>query len=90
MEEYDNIDPDFLKGFNEGYVISKHMPELAEHLAAANATSSRGEGFNAGKEQYSNEQFENRMPSWLNYDPSKDTSSPEHNKDKGQNMEPER
>ena len=69
MEEYDQIDPDYIKGFNEGYVITQHMPDIAEPLAKAYGESARGQGFQQGKEQYQNEQFERRMPSWLKYNP---------------------
>lgn len=95
MEEFDNVDPAYIKGFNEGYLISQHMPELSDQLAKAYGQDSRGQGFQQGKEQYQNEQFEQRMPSWLKYNPLKnDISQPAKdaakNKSMDRDIEPDR
>lgn len=85
MEETDKVDPDYLKGFNEGYLISQHMPEIADQLAKAYGTNPRGQGFNQGKEQYSNEQFEQRLPSWMKHKQQK--YDPGQNLDRNKNMD---
>ena len=51
-DEDEKVDPDFLKGFNEGYLLAHHNPELAEKLAAINSELSRVVGLKAGREQY--------------------------------------
>lgn len=79
---------DYLKGFNEGYTISKHLPELAEHLANTNSDYIGLAGFKAGCDQYQEEQGRDRLPVWLNGDRfSKDDTAPA--KTKGRDIEPE-
>lgn len=91
MEEYDDIDPDYIKGFNEGYLISQHMPDIAESLAKAYGGGTRAEGFKQGKEQYNSEQLEQRLPSWLKQNP-KTFQNKDAQKNKGLNrdIEPDR
>ncbi|WP_255400686.1 hypothetical protein [Siphonobacter sp. SORGH_AS_0500] len=33
MEDQDKVEPDYTKGFNEGYLLAQQNPELAERLA---------------------------------------------------------
>lgn len=91
MEEFEQADPDFQKGFNEGYTIAKHQPELGEQLAlAAGDESSRGAGFQAGRRQFIYERGRERLPdrSASKRDPYKDTKEPERGRDRG--IEPDR
>jgi hypothetical protein len=57
-EEQDDVDPDFLKGFNEGYIIAHYNPELAGKLAEINSGLSRITGFKAGLEQFQAERIQ--------------------------------
>eukprot|EP01035_Chromulina_nebulosa_P007720 gene7720-10429_t len=71
MEAEDTItpDPDYMRGFNEGYTIAAHMPELAEKLSLAVGNgSSRGQAFQDGRQQALAEERESRYPSWLKSD----------------------
>ena len=56
-EEEDKVDPDYLKGFNEGYLLAQYNPELAETLATIDSELSRIVGFKAGREQFHAEQI---------------------------------
>ena len=56
-QDQDKVDPDYLKGFNEGYILAQHSPELARNLANINSESSRFAGFKAGQEQHQAEQI---------------------------------
>lgn len=89
MEEHEQVDADYLKGFNEGYTIAQYMPELAAKLEAMKSESIRSQGFKAGREQYQTEQLKNRLPGWLKGDRStKEQSAPTKDRHKG--IEPEK
>ena len=47
-------DADYLKGFNEGYLLQEQMPRFAETVARSleNISSDRANGFKAGSKQY--------------------------------------
>jgi hypothetical protein len=68
MEHIDAPHPDFQKGFNEGYTLTKHMPDVSDAISRTLPDSERGEGFKAGREQYEREVTKSRAPSWLNKD----------------------
>ena len=68
MEETETPHPDYLKGFNEGYMISKHLPDLAGKLPSALGENERGKGFLDGKQQFLAEKNKDRTPSWLKND----------------------
>ncbi|GAB3514283.1 hypothetical protein [Emticicia fontis] len=65
MEQNIQIDTDFLKGFNEGYLIAKHEPELSAELTKISSKSSRIVGFKKGQEQFVLEQKIEMLPEWL-------------------------
>ena len=65
MEETETPHPDYLKGFNEGYMLASNFPELTETLGNAVGDSIRSQGFKAGKEQFVFEKKEARYPAWL-------------------------
>ena len=55
-QEETSVDPQFLKGFNNGYLLAKHDPELAAKLTAHN--NERNPYFNGlvgGKQEYEKE-----------------------------------
>lgn len=68
--------PDYVKGFNEGYLITKHMPELSKSLASAMVMLTRSEGFKDGKKQFEielekgkdNVKEKDNTPNWLKPD----------------------
>lgn len=68
MEENETPHPDYLKGYNEGYMITKYLPELANKLPPSLGESLRGKGFADGKEQFFSEEKEKRYPEWLQSD----------------------
>lgn len=68
MEEFDAPDPDFVKGFNEGYMLAKHLPDLAEQLGTTTGDTPRGSGIQAGRRQLFLEQEQERYPTWLRGD----------------------
>jgi len=50
------VDPHYLKGFNNGYLLARHEPELAAQLMAnPNGDNAYFKGLAGGKEQYEKE-----------------------------------
>lgn len=78
MEEREETTPppDYVWGFNEGYTLAEHMPELAEQLSKAVGDTPRGQGFADGHKQLLAERDRERnlRPDWLGRrnDPSQD------------------
>ena len=68
MEENQSPHPDYLKGFNEGYIMNKYEPELTQDLSKALPVSVRANGFKDGVEQFTVEKTLGRMPAWLQKD----------------------
>lgn len=89
MEENDSVDPDYLKGFNEGYIFAKHLPELSDQLSKTELKSSRGVGFQDGRKQFISEKVKDKFPNWLkgNRTPSEKTDP---GKTKGRSIEPDK
>ncbi len=56
---------EFVKGFNEGYIMAQFMPDIASKIAEAVKGSERGNGFEGGQKQYQHEKAMERKPSWL-------------------------
>jgi len=55
-QEETTVDPNYLKGFNSGYLMAKHEPELAAQLTAnRNDNNAYFKGITGGKEQYDKE-----------------------------------
>jgi hypothetical protein len=89
MEETETPSPAYVKGFNEGYILAKRAPHLAEPLSRMEPQGDRLSGMKAGREQYLAEQTRERLPGWLRNDASPRTrSTPD--KEKGRDVEPER
>ena len=55
----------YIKGFNEGYVIAAHLPDIAKDVSKVNGSSPWLEGFREGLKQYVVEQIHVFRPAWL-------------------------
>lgn len=89
MEENDPIDPDYQKGFNEGYLFAKYMSEISEQLSKIELNSTRGTGFQDGRKEFISEQVKDKLPDWLKGNRTNSVkTSP--SKDKGRSIEPEK
>jgi hypothetical protein len=86
MEEQ-TVSPEYLKGFNEGYMMRKHMPELAAQLGDLNSTSERSVGFLDGQKQFELEIGKENQPDWLK-PKSMDDFTPGQGADKDLEIEP--
>ncbi len=68
MEEEKDPAPEYLKGFNTGYMLSKKEPELLSSiLATENNWSSYVEGIRAGQKEYLKEFALNKLQSKTDY-----------------------
>jgi hypothetical protein len=73
--------PDLLKGFNEGYLLAEHYPDMAKEIAAALPDTTRGNAFKKGYEQFLSEKDKSKdkperdntppLPDWLQKDRSR-------------------
>ena len=87
MSENTTDNPDYLKGFNEGYTIARHMPDLATQLSDVNIDTERGSGFQDGRKQYMAEQTRAKLPAWLKGErKAKDKPAPD--KSRGRDIDP--
>ncbi|RYC66942.1 hypothetical protein EQG79_26555 [Spirosoma sordidisoli] len=75
MEDENKVEPEYLKGFNEGYTIAQYQPDLAEKLASIDSDFIRLVGFKDGRNQYQKEQERERLPLWLKGDPTSSSRS---------------
>jgi hypothetical protein len=80
MSDDQSYEAKYQKGFNEGYLISKHEPELAEKLSSVKSDHPRMEGFRDGRTEQTKEK--ERYPEWLKRDFSKPLHS-QGKEDKG-------
>lgn len=60
----------YQKGFNEGYIITKHLPELSDQLAQIKNETPRIDGFKDGRNEFFQEKAKERMGKFLNKDVS--------------------
>ena len=76
----------YVKGWREGYILTKHLPEMAKDLASSKNKTPYFEGFRAGKDEYLREQLVSHRPNWL-----KDNfnSTDPHMKTKGKDLDME-
>lgn len=59
MESEPQHEADFIKGFNDGYLIAKHAPVLSERLSKIESGIPHIEGIQEGIDQYMLEQLRN-------------------------------
>lgn len=87
--EQENVNSEYIKGFNEGYIMRKHLPELANKLRDIKSTSDRSIGFNDGQKQFERELDKDKQPEWLKPMSGKGFKI-NKGKDKGRDLTPDR
>ncbi|MBN8865548.1 MAG: hypothetical protein J0H92_19390 [Sphingobacteriales bacterium] len=65
MDDSENIDPLYIKRFNEGYLLASNEPSLAKSLASLQNDSLEVRGLKAGIEQRFVELEKEKRPQWL-------------------------
>jgi hypothetical protein len=82
MEETITPSPDYVKGFNEGYVLTKDSRDLAEKLASVKGDGERLKGFRDGHKEYILERIrEQRERTFTKPSPDK-TKEKDHDRDR--------
>jgi hypothetical protein len=90
MEQEQTTDPHFQKGFNEGYIVTKHLPELSQDLAEVKSEAPRMEGFREGRRQFILEKVQERSPAYVqegNNSQSNPYKTKNNSKDRDKDME---
>ncbi|HEX7868572.1 MAG TPA: hypothetical protein VF455_00520, partial [Chryseobacterium sp.] len=64
-------DAQYQTGFNEGYIITQHLPELSDKLSQINSELPRIDGFKEGRKQFVLEQVREHRPAWMKEDTAK-------------------
>jgi hypothetical protein len=91
MEEDKKIEPEEIKGFNDGYLLAQYLPELAEQLTFSTGEDSQLPGFKKGVDHFNAKKFKERMPDWLKKDPfAKNDTNQEQRKSRDKGIEPDR
>lgn len=62
----------YIRGFNEGYVITEHLPDLAQGISKIESPSPYFEGFRDGREELVREQVRALRREFLKADPGRD------------------
>jgi hypothetical protein len=89
MEDQEKVEPDYVRGFNEGYLLAQHKPQLAEKLANIDSDFIRLVGFKDGHKQYQDERMKTRLPSWMKQERSiKQPDTPTKTKGRDRDIEP--
>lgn len=58
----EKLDPQYLKGFNQGYLIAKYKPELMKHLEnAIKDITPFGKGFLHGRAEHRMEKMKSKL-----------------------------
>ena len=80
MEEQE-VNPDYLKCFNDGYLLAQHEPDLAAQLSRSTGDTPHLSGLKQGIDQYNMEKSKENYPSWLKKDRLSSLDK-EHDRDK--------
>lgn len=83
----------YLKGFNDGYLMAEHMPEVVKALADVKEKTPHVEGFLDGAKQYEQDKSIGKaksfMPEWYK-EGGPESDAPEHgDKEKEQDRDKE-
>lgn len=64
-KEPEDPSPEYVKGFNEGYILSYYAPEIGGVFGAYAPETERGKGFRAGKESFAPQPKKEPYPNYL-------------------------
>lgn len=83
-ETIEAMERDYMRGFNDGYMIAERLPDLAKQLSHKSLEAPWFEGFRDGREQYAREQARELRPSWLRAD--RNANAPSDRTEPGKDM----
>lgn len=67
-QEYITPDPAYVKGFNDGYIIAEHKPELATQLKSLQQDGPWFEGFRDGHSAFRQEMIQEMTTEMMDWD----------------------
>lgn len=73
MQDDKNDTTEYIKGFNEGYLITQHLPDLSDKLATIESEAPRIDGFKDGRKEFVLEQLKSNRAKWVNAERSHGT-----------------
>jgi hypothetical protein len=83
MEEEVTPSSEYIKGFNDGYVLAQEIPDLAKSLSKIETRSDRLSGFKDGKKQYILEKLHEQRDKLLDKSQSRNNAKePDRTRDK--------
>lgn len=68
MPEQDQPSPEYVVGFNQGWLMQQFEPQLTDKITPALSDSERSQGFKAGRDEFLLEKEKERYPDWLKQD----------------------
>lgn len=68
MEQNENVDAEYLRGFNDGYLLAKHQPDISKAIDSLKGNAERIQGIKDGMQEYSKELLAEKKPDWLKKD----------------------
>lgn len=60
MQDEQSPSPEYIKAYNQGYIMQKHLPDLTDKLSKSFGNTERSTGFKDGQEQYKLETVKDR------------------------------
>lgn len=87
--ENEKPDPEYIRKFNQGYILAKYMPELSEQISKSKSETSNFRAIQDGRQQFLSEEALSKAPSWLKPDPQK-LNQNLLGKTKGRQIDPEK
>ena len=77
----EQINADYFKGFNEGYILAEYANEVATKIAKIESALPRLEGFKDGYRQLTLDKIRDHAPEWMR-PPSVTPKTPDQGRDK--------
>ncbi|CAG5012193.1 hypothetical protein DYBT9275_05126 [Dyadobacter sp. CECT 9275] len=87
--ENEKPDPEYIRKFNQGYILAKYMPGLSERISKSKSQTPNLQAMQDGRKQFLSEEAISKAPSWLKPDPQK-LNKNLLGKTKGRQIDPER
>lgn len=75
-EKIEMIETEYLWGFNRGYMIAEHLPDLAASLRGIKSDAPKIVGLRDGVDEFLKEKDKAMLPDWLKNDAFKSDNSP--------------
>ncbi|MCF0072448.1 hypothetical protein LZD49_18340 [Dyadobacter sp. CY261] len=89
MEDSQTSEAEYIRRFNDGYILAKTMDKLSAELSKSKSQSPAFLAMQDGRNQYLSEKQREKLPMWLKKD-STQLKTRSFARDKGKSNDPER